>query len=514
MGIGSPYDIRNQVMDDLIKAYSSTFASDPEHDEDVVFAVFSLNYPEPCAHGVIIVSSIFTSQKTVATLKDIIRDKHSRAFGNVDVTSLKLWEIPIPCNKEVEFLNLTLQENDELLAFRVIENYWNEETHIHIIVSLEVVKCKKIEEYIELEKQIILKPRKAVFRNSKKNEDLEKNVAEGALTNGLVIQDLENRIRNLEAEVIAKERIILEKSEANNILWEKIKALEIIEEKSTCQVINMETDTETQIKKKKKRPNNKKRKRARSQNAKTEMNTDLVIDMGDKDKDYLEKHFAKKSRDITFYDIPAYWSDEEILGLLNANVGVVQFINFKRCFKYKTVRMTLRFSKAYEKIYKEGGMNVSLTRNNDRTYFIRMFDSHLPYNKFKAKFCWQAIKRLEDDVKGDDILVIKDMVKAFHAFFGKIIRVKGKRFIILYFNTESDLMSAINKSIQASDIGSGLWIKKENDYINENGELQEVDRRYSYKKNASRLNGFHGEWDQQDFSHTHPARFRRHNQQY
>ncbi|PKC04945.1 hypothetical protein RhiirA5_421553 [Rhizophagus irregularis] len=27
MGIGSPYDIRNRVMDDLIKAYSSTFAS-------------------------------------------------------------------------------------------------------------------------------------------------------------------------------------------------------------------------------------------------------------------------------------------------------------------------------------------------------------------------------------------------------------------------------------------------------------------------------------------------------
>ncbi|PKY27537.1 hypothetical protein RhiirB3_443293 [Rhizophagus irregularis] len=29
MGIGSPYDIRNRVMDDLIKAYSSTFASGP-----------------------------------------------------------------------------------------------------------------------------------------------------------------------------------------------------------------------------------------------------------------------------------------------------------------------------------------------------------------------------------------------------------------------------------------------------------------------------------------------------
>ncbi|CAB4379887.1 unnamed protein product [Rhizophagus irregularis] len=69
-----------------------------------------------------------------------------------------------------------------------------------------------------------------------KNEDLEKIVADGALTNGLVIQDLENRIRNLEAEVIAKERIILEKSEANNILWEKIKALEVNEKNLTSQV--------------------------------------------------------------------------------------------------------------------------------------------------------------------------------------------------------------------------------------------------------------------------------------
>ncbi|EXX72227.1 uncharacterized protein OCT59_012401 [Rhizophagus irregularis] len=214
----------------------------------------------------------------------------------------------------------------------------------------------------------------------------------------------------------------------------------------------------------------------------------MVIDIGDKDKDHLEKHFAEKSRDITFYDIPAYWSDDEILGLLNANVGVVEFISFKRCHKYKTVRTTLRFSKAYEKIYKEGGVNVSLTRNNDRTYYIRMFDSHLLYRKFKEKFRWQAIKRLEDDVQNDDILVIKDMV--------------------------TDLMSAINKSIEKFNTESGLWIKKENDYINEKGELQEVDRRYTYKKNVSRSNGFRGEWDQQGFSHVYPARSRRHNQTY
>ncbi|PKK68931.1 hypothetical protein RhiirC2_749316, partial [Rhizophagus irregularis] len=75
--------------------------------------------------------------------------------------------------------------------------------------------------------------------------ELEKIVGKSAdsdLTNGLVIQDLENKIRNLEADIIAKERIILEKSETNNILWGKIKALEEKEENLTSQVTKMEID--------------------------------------------------------------------------------------------------------------------------------------------------------------------------------------------------------------------------------------------------------------------------------
>ncbi|PKY30011.1 hypothetical protein RhiirB3_446895 [Rhizophagus irregularis] len=475
-------------------------------------------------------------------------------------------------------MDTTIIENEEEVSTWVINNkkacmkaFFNPFYDIFDRILVEVVKCKKIEEYIDLETTIIKstsvsKPGKIPIRLNKpetkvpavyyflslflikfagvqvdnvvefllrreytaavslkrietqysdlqkKFEDLAKKVensADSALINGLVIQDLENKIRNLEADVIAKERIILEKNETINSLWEKIKALEKKAEQPTSQVTDMEIDKKTQ--KKKKRPTNKKRKRARAI-AKTGTITDLVIDKGDKDNDYLEKHFADKSRDITFYDIPAYWSDEEILGLLNANVGVVEFINFKRCHKYKTVRTTLRFSKAYEKIYTEGGVNVSLTRNNDRTYFIRMFDSHLPYSKFKEKFRWQALKRLDDDVQDDDISVIKGMVKAFHAFFRKIIRVKGKRFIILYFNKQSDLMSAINKSIETSDIGRGLWIKKENDYIDENGELQEGNRRYFYKSYAPRQYGFPREWEQQDFSNRHSAPSRRHNQ--
>ncbi|PKY54134.1 hypothetical protein RhiirA4_472776 [Rhizophagus irregularis] len=114
--------------------------------------------------------------------------------------------------------------------------------------------------------------------------------------------------------------------------------------------------------KKKKRPN-KKRKWARAQHNKNGMiiETQLGV-IGNEDKDRLEKHFAKRD-----------------------NVGFVEYMKSKRCYKYKTVRVTLRFSNAYEKIYNEGGVNMSLTRRN-QNYFLRMFDSRLSYGEIKDKF--------------------------------------------------------------------------------------------------------------------------------
>ncbi|CAB4391291.1 unnamed protein product [Rhizophagus irregularis] len=103
-------------------------------------------------------------------------------------------------------------------------------------------------------------------------DKLKKNSADSSLTNGLAINDLEGRIRNLEADVIikenkirnleanvtAKEQIILEKSEQTNMLWEEIRGLEAKIEKATCQNAVIDLDKKQT---KKKRPN-KKRKRA------------------------------------------------------------------------------------------------------------------------------------------------------------------------------------------------------------------------------------------------------------
>ncbi|GBC38205.1 uncharacterized protein OCT59_005954 [Rhizophagus irregularis] len=132
----------------------------------------------------------------------------------------------------------------------------------------------------------------------------------------------------------------------------------------------------------------------------------------------LEQHFSRKSHDITFYDIPWYWSDMEIYSQLNENVGYIEYMRIKRCHKYRTVRATLRFSNAYEQIYKNGGVNVSITKG-ERNYFFRMFDSRLTYNQVKEKYFWQASKKLEDSALVSDYTVIKEYVKEYKAFFGK-----------------------------------------------------------------------------------------------
>ncbi|PKK57303.1 hypothetical protein RhiirC2_826223 [Rhizophagus irregularis] len=141
-----------------------------------------------------------------------------------------------------------------------------------------------------------------------------------------------------------------------------------------------------------------------------------------------------------------------------------------------------------------------------------MFDSRLSYRVIKEKFRWQAVQRLDVDAQNDDVQVIKDFIRKYDAFFGKIIRVNRTRFIILYFIKEEKLMNAINESIKNNDLGKGLWIKKESDYIDENGDLQESNRRSDYIRDASRANSFRMEWEQQSGPSTRFAPSRRHNQ--
>ncbi|PKY28710.1 hypothetical protein RhiirB3_445011 [Rhizophagus irregularis] len=140
-------------------------------------------------------------------------------------------------------MDTTIEINDEKIRTWINDNkktymkaFFNPFYNIYDYCLVDVIKCKKIEEYIEpvvyyfvtlflikwagkalkdimeallyCEKIAVLKYEQIKMQNVKileKNEDLTKKLADSDLINGLMIADMENRIRNLEADVIAKE---------------------------------------------------------------------------------------------------------------------------------------------------------------------------------------------------------------------------------------------------------------------------------------------------------------------
>ncbi|PKY18361.1 hypothetical protein RhiirB3_522708 [Rhizophagus irregularis] len=304
----------------------------------------------------------------------------------------------------------------------------------------DILELKKVDEYIEYEKKTLglnafSKPGKTPIRLNKRetkvssvyyfivlfmakwsgevlkkiienifrenftahgSKDLQDRISE--LEADVTARDLKWDQRTQEADVTAKERIILEKTEENNRIRGKFKA--------------------------------------QGSNGKSVANT-----------------------------VMEYWSDMEIYERLRNNVGLIKSMRIKRCYKYKTVRCHIHFSNSYEQIYKDGGVNVSITKNN-RKFFFRMFDSRLTYHQMRNKFCWQASKRIADDNSKVDSLIIKEYVNKYTAFFGKIVRVCKARHIILYFKGENALRNATGGSWRCEDYGIGLQVKEQDDFIN------------------------------------------------
>ncbi|PKC71063.1 hypothetical protein RhiirA1_453977 [Rhizophagus irregularis] len=202
--------------------------------------------------------------------------------------------------------------------------------------------------------------------------------------------ELENRVRELEVDVTVKERIKLEKGEVR-IITEKIKELE---------------------------------------------------------KKEQEFFFTKKTRISQVKER----KNEEIYEYIR-DVGYVEKITVKRCYKYKTVKTRLHFTKEYENTYARGGANITIFRNSHQYFFI-MFDSDLMTQELKGKY--------RSEVLNSEI--IKENIKKYGGFFGKIIRVNKIKYILIYFNNKNDMMKGMN-----DDIGSGLQLKSQDKLIRKNG---------------------------------------------
>jgi hypothetical protein len=75
----------------------------------------------------------------VSELKKVIKAENVQTFANVDAKDIKLWKVEIPGDHDDPLSNLSLRDNDELLAIRKISKYFPDlplEEHIHVLVEL------------------------------------------------------------------------------------------------------------------------------------------------------------------------------------------------------------------------------------------------------------------------------------------------------------------------------------------------------------------------------------------
>jgi hypothetical protein len=156
---------------------------------------------------------------------------------------------------------------------------------------------------------------------------------------------------------------------------------------------------------------------------------------------YIDQHFTMTSRNMIFYDFPWFWKNEKIYEVLKT-VGYVKHMKIKRSFKYKTVTASIRLTKDYERIFKNGGHKICYTKD-DHSYFFRMFDAAISMKDIKRLHTWQAVKDVTDEINLIEGDLIKNHIKKHGGHFAKILKVFGRKYILIYFNSEKDLMTAL-----------------------------------------------------------------------
>jgi hypothetical protein len=253
--------------------------------------------------------------------------------------------------------------------------------------------------------------------------NLEKNVN--------MIKNLEARIKNLEADLLNKDRTIPEQKEA--LL---IKDKNIMDD---CQKENADSNNDFNLvnnnsMKQRKKHHNKKRRniqnKMETQNQNSQQTVEFPINVT-QDMNYIDQHFTMTSCNMIFYDFPWFWKNEKIYEVLKT-VGYVEHMKIKRSFKYKTFTTSICLTKDYERIFKNGGHNIYYTKD-DHSYFFRMFDAAISMKDIKRLHTWQAVKDVTDEINLTEGELIKNYIKKYGGHFAKILKVIWKEIYLDLF---------------------------------------------------------------------------------
>ncbi|RGB23362.1 hypothetical protein C1646_633671, partial [Rhizophagus diaphanus] len=79
------------------------------------------------------------NSKLISNLKEAIKSRKQNDFAGVDADKLRLWKVKISDDNNNELRNISLHDQDELVATKKISKYFPNtpaEEHINIIISL------------------------------------------------------------------------------------------------------------------------------------------------------------------------------------------------------------------------------------------------------------------------------------------------------------------------------------------------------------------------------------------
>ncbi|EXX76806.1 hypothetical protein GLOIN_2v1881393 [Rhizophagus irregularis DAOM 181602=DAOM 197198] len=179
---------------------------------------------------------------------------------------------------------------------------------------------------------------------------------------------------------------------------------------------------------------------------------------------------AKEARDIFFYDIPKYWSEDDVRTNL-MKIGTVYRLQIRGQYKYKTVKAKIALNENFEKTFLEGHFGICISKN-----FIRWYDAKLGLKGRQERDQWQTVRDLTNEEmesikKGNTYDFTKKLQQTFKTAFIKIIKITKNWKVIGYFKNLKEMEEAVEDSCTQGDINR-VWLVRNKKTIYKDGDAK------------------------------------------
>ncbi|CAB4392778.1 unnamed protein product [Rhizophagus irregularis] len=188
------------------------------------------------------------------------------------------------------------------------------------------------------------------------------------------------------------------------------------------------------------------------------------------------------SRDIMFYDIPARYSESEVISAIK-NIGNIHRIRIKKHYKYQSVRAEINLFDEYESEFVREAWKVQLLIGNSEkkqiAMQVRWFSRQSTVKSIKEKCKWKAYKVICSSY-------YQDVARKNYSFeYGKMARF-GKNLVFLAYFKDKDQLDATKALDKGAD---DTWIIHGKSLGNQPTEISKRDSHSDLVSTTPRING-------------------------